>query len=179
MPLPYPRVGDLTEQSLEEFLDSVGEDTPAPGGGTSSAVTTALAAALVEMAARLAHDDEAADAARGMRGDALRLAEQELTSYAPVLEAETPADRATALDGASEPPAQIVETAASVAELGVKVAGSSSPAVRGDALTGVILAESAAAAAARLVQTNITSGPFFERAREAAERAAKARASTH
>ena len=170
-------MGDLSEQSLEEFLDSVGEDTPAPGGGTSSAVTTALAAALVEMAARLAHDDEAAEAARGMRGDALLLAEQELTSYAQVLEAQTPADRTTALDGASEPPAQIAETAASVAELGVKVAGSSSPAVRGDALTGVILAESAAAAAARLVQTNITSGPVFDRARSAAERAAEARAS--
>ncbi len=170
-------MGDLSEQSLEEFLDSVGEDTPAPGGGTSSAITTALAAALVEMAARLAEDNEAAEAARGMRGDALRLAEEELTSYAPVLEAETRADRTTALDGASEPPAQIAETAASVAELGVKVAGSSSPAVRGDALTGVILAESAAAAAARLVQTNITSGPVFDRARSAAERAAKARAS--
>jgi formiminotetrahydrofolate cyclodeaminase len=170
-------VGDLGEQSLEEFLDSVGEDTPAPGGGTSSAVTTALAAALVEMAARLASDDEAADSARGMRGDGLRLAEEELTSYASVLEAETPADRTTALDGASEPPAQIAEVAASVAELGVRVAGSSSPAVRGDALTGVILAESAAAAAARLVQTNITSGPVFDRAREAAERAAEARAS--
>jgi hypothetical protein len=139
-------VGDLGEQSLEEFLDSVGEDTPAPGGGTSSAVTTALAAALVEMAARLASDDEAADSARGMRGDGLRLAEEELTSYASVLEAETPADRTTALDGASEPPAQIAEVAASVAELGVKVA-------------------------------NITSGPVFDRAREAAERAAEARAS--
>ena len=112
-----------------------------------------------------------------MRGDALRLAEEELTSYAPVLEAETPADRTTALDGASEPPAQIAETAADVAELGVKVAGSSSPAVRGDALTGVILAEAAAAAAARLVETNISSGPVFDRARAAAERAAKARAS--
>jgi methenyltetrahydrofolate cyclohydrolase len=172
-------VGDLSEQSLEEFLDSVGEDTPAPGGGTSSAIATALAAALVEMAARLAHEDEAAEAARGMRDDALRLAEEELTSYEPVLEAKTPADRTTALDGASEPPAQITETAAAVAELGVEVAGSSSPAVRGDALTGVILAESAAAAAARLVHTNITSGPVFDRAREAAERAAKARASTH
>jgi formiminotetrahydrofolate cyclodeaminase len=170
-------VEDLSEQSLETFLDSVGEDTPAPGGGTSSAVTTALAAALVEMAARLAHEDESAAAARGMRGDALRLAEEELTSYAAVLEAETPADRTTALDAASEPPAQIAETAASVAELGVKVAGSSSAAVRGDALTGVILAESAAAAAARLVQTNITSGPGFDRARAAAARAAKARAS--
>jgi methenyltetrahydrofolate cyclohydrolase len=170
-------VADLTEQSLEEFLDSVGEDTPAPGGGTSSAITAALAAALVEMAARLASDEEAAEAARGMRAEALRLAEQELTSYAPVLEAETPADRTTALDGASEPPAQIAETAANVAELGIKVAGSSSPAVRGDALTGVILAESAAAAAARLVETNITAGPVFDRARAAADRASKARGS--
>ena len=135
-PVPYPRVADLSEQSLEEFLNSVGEDTPAPGGGTSSAITAALAAALVEMSARLASDEEAAEAARGMRADALRLAEEELTSYAPVLEAETPADRTTALDAASEPPAQIAETAANVAELGVKVAGSSSPAVRGDALTG-------------------------------------------
>ena len=94
-----------------------------------------------------------------------------------MLEAGRPPTATTALDGASEPPAQIAETAANVAELGVGVAGSSSPAVRGDALTGVILAESAAAAAARLVQTNIGSGPVFERAREAAERAAKARAS--
>jgi methenyltetrahydrofolate cyclohydrolase len=170
-------VADLTEKPLEEFLDSVGEDTPAPGGGTSSAITAALAAALVEMSARLANDEEAADAARGMRADALRLAEDELTSYAPVLEAETPADRTTALDAASEPPAQIAETAANVAELGVKVAGSSSPVVRGDALTGVILAEAAAAAAARLVETNLTSGPVFDRAGAAADRASKARAS--
>jgi methenyltetrahydrofolate cyclohydrolase len=171
-------VADLREQSLEEFLDSVGEDTPAPGGGTSSAITTALAAALVEMAARIGEDSgDSADRAATLRADALRLAEEELTSYAPVLEAATPADRTTALDGASEPPAQIAETAAGVAELGVKVAGSSSPAVRGDALTGVILAEAAAAAAARLVETNITSGPVFDRARAAAERAAAARQS--
>jgi formiminotetrahydrofolate cyclodeaminase len=177
-PVPYPRVADLREQSLEEFLDSVGEDTPAPGGGTSSAVTTALAAALVEMSARIGSEgtnDSAARAAE-LRGEALRLAEEELTSYAPVLEAATPADRTTALDAASEPPAQIAEAAAEVAELGVSVASSSSPAVRGDALTGVILAEAAATAAARLVETNITSGPVFDRARGAAERASKARA---
>jgi formiminotetrahydrofolate cyclodeaminase len=171
-------VGDLSNQSLEDFLDSVGEDTPAPGGGTSSAMTVALAAALVEMAARIGDDSgDSADRAAELRADALRLAEQELTSYAPVLKAESPADRTTALDGASEPPAQIAETAANVAELGVTVAGSASPAVRGDALTGVILAEAAAAAAARLVETNITSGPVFDRARAAAERASKARES--
>ena len=170
-------MGDLTEKSLEEFLDAVAEDTPAPGGGTSSAITTALAAALVEMAARIASDDEAADRAAELRNDALRLASEELTSYAPVLKAQTPADRTTALDAASEPPAQIAEAAADVAELGIKVAGSASPAVRGDALTGVTLAEAAAAAAARLVETNITSGPVFDRARQAQQRASKARRS--
>src|SRR3954447_2305869 len=185
-PLPYPRVGDLSNQSLEEFLDAVGEDTPAPGGGTSSAMTTALAAALVEMSARLAAkgreseepaDDEESPAtrARGLRTEALRLAEQELEAYAPVLEAETAADRTTALDAASEPPAQIAETAAEVAELGIEVAGSTSPAARGDALTGVFLAEAPPAAAARLVETNISSGPVFDRARQAAARASKAR----
>jgi methenyltetrahydrofolate cyclohydrolase len=177
-PVPYRRVKDLSEQSLEDFLDAVAEDTPAPGGGTSSGVVTALAAALVEMSARLAKDsEEPAERAAALRADALRLAKEELTSYAPVLEARSPADRTTALDAASEPPAQIAETAASVAELGVEVAGSSSPAVRGDALTGVILAAAAAAAAARLVSTNITSGPVFDRARDAAARAATARES--
>jgi methenyltetrahydrofolate cyclohydrolase len=179
-------VGDLSEQSLEEFLDAVGEDTPAPGGGTSSGVTVALAAALVEMAARIASKNEEdvdgdattpAGRARALRAEALRLAGEELESYAPVLEAKTPVDRTTALDAASEPPAQIAETAAAVAELGVEVAGSSSAAVRGDALTGVILAEAAAAAAARLVETNISSGPTFDRARQAAERASAARSS--
>jgi formiminotetrahydrofolate cyclodeaminase len=171
-------VDDVSKESVEDFLEAVAEDSPAPGGGTSSAVTAALAAGLVEMAARLAEDsDEAAERAAGLRAEAIRLANEELTSYAPVLEAESPADRTTALDAASEPPAQIAETAAAVAELGVKVASSSSPAVRGDALTGVVLAEAAASAAARLVSTNITSGPVFERARDAAERASKARES--
>jgi formiminotetrahydrofolate cyclodeaminase len=180
-------VEDVSNQSLDDFLAAVAKDDPAPGGGTSSGVTAALAAALVEMAARLAAGDEDAETgdapeepaaparARELRAEALRLAEEELTSYAPVLEAQGPADRTTALDAASEPPAQIAETAAEVAELGVEVASASSPAVRGDALTGVILAEAAAFAAARLVATNITSGPVFDRAREAAERAAAAR----
>jgi hypothetical protein len=49
--------------------------------------------------------------------------------------------------------------------------------VRGDALTGVVLAEAAASAAFRLVEINVGAGPVFERAREAELRAVKARAS--
>ena len=99
-----------------------------------------------------------------------------MASYAPVLEARDEHERELALAAASEPPAQIAETAAEVAELGVEVATSASPSVRGDALAGVVLAEAAASAAFRLVEINVGSGPVFERAREAELRAVSARA---
>ena len=168
---------ELGKQSLEDFLDAVADGTPAPGGGTSAGVATALAASLVEMAARLGDRADAATGAGELRLRALKLAEEELSSYAPVLEARTEADRVTAIDAASEPPAQIAELAAEVAELGASVAESASEAVRGDALTGVTLAEAAAAAAARLVAINVGSGPVFERARQAERRALNARSS--
>jgi glutamate formiminotransferase/formiminotetrahydrofolate cyclodeaminase len=167
-------MAELGNLSLEGFLDAVADATPAPGGGTSAAITAALAAALVEMAAGLASADDAVEQARALRARALTLGEEELTSYGPVLEARTEADRVTALDGASEPPAQIAEVAAEVAELGASVASSASKAVRGDALTGVTLAAAAAGAAAELVRINVESGPVFERATAAAERAASA-----
>jgi len=187
----YPAVADPSKQPLDEFLASVADATPAPGGGSSAAVTAALAAALVEMAAVLpssrasaaapdargAPRSRAADKARALRVRALRLAQEELSSYAPVLEARDDPERELALAAASEPPAQIAETAAEVAELGVEVASSASAAVRGDALTGVVLAEAAASAAFRLVEINAGAGPVFERARAAEVRAVRARAS--
>jgi methenyltetrahydrofolate cyclohydrolase len=174
----------LGKQPLEEFLSNVAAATPAPGGGSSAAVSTALAAALVEMAAgvpssRASGASRAGDAverAGALRARALRLAEEEMTSYAPVLEARDEHEREIALAAACEPPAQIAETAAEVAELGLEVATSASPSVRGDALAGVVLAEAAASAAFRLVEINVGRGPAFERARQAELRAVDARA---
>ena len=170
-------MADLSKQPLDEFLADVGAATPAPGGGSSAAFAAALAAALVEMAARLASSDATADRASALRARALRLAEEELSSYAPVLEARDEQERELALAAASEPPAHIAETAAEVAELGAEIAASASQAVRGDALTGVVLAEAAASAAARLVEINVRGGQVLERARQAELRAVKARAS--
>jgi len=180
---------ELSKQPLDAFLAAVADATPAPGGGSSAAVTAALAAALVEMAAALPSSREggppgggapasrAANQARALRARALRLAQEELSSYAPVLEARDEHERELALAAASSPPAQIAEVAAEVAVLGVEVASSASAAVRGDALTGVVLAEAAASAAFRLVEINVGAGPVFERARAAELRAARARAS--
>ncbi|MGH2803155.1 MAG: cyclodeaminase/cyclohydrolase family protein, partial [Thermoleophilaceae bacterium] len=116
----------LTGQSLQSFLDAVAEAAPAPGGGSSAAVAAALGAALVEMAAGLARDSEAAARASSLRGRCLELAERELSSYRPVLEAlrlprEDPArgDRlAAALLEASRAPAEIAQAGAELAELG-------------------------------------------------------------
>jgi formiminotetrahydrofolate cyclodeaminase len=129
------------------------------------------------MAARLASSDRAVDQAGALRVRALRLAQEELASYAPVLDARYEHERELALAAASEPPAQIAETAADVAELGAETAASASAAVLGDALTGVVLAEAAASAAFRLVEINVGAGPVFERAQRAELRAVQARAS--
>ena len=75
----------LGEQALGSFLGDVAAATPAPGGGSSAAVTLALGAALVEMSASLAGEPESAARAGAIRAAALDLAEAELSSYAPVL----------------------------------------------------------------------------------------------
>jgi methenyltetrahydrofolate cyclohydrolase len=182
-----PAVSGLGQQSLASFLDDVAAATPAPGGGTSAAFALALGAALVEMAASLAGEAEAASRARGLRAEALELAERELSSYAPVLEAarlprEDPsrAERLEeAVKDASRTPLAIAERAAEVAELGTAVAAGTSPNVRGDAVTGVVIAEAACAAAAGLVEINLERqprAPELEQAREARARAGQARA---
>jgi methenyltetrahydrofolate cyclohydrolase len=152
----------LAEQRLADVLDAVAAPTPAPGGGSSAGIACALAAALVEMAAGVG-DAGGADAARALRGRALELAEQERTSYAPVLEARRrPADDpgrreqiAAALEGASAVPREIAAVAAEIVVLARRVGTEVSAAVRGDAETGRLLAEAAGAAAALLVETNL------------------------
>jgi formiminotetrahydrofolate cyclodeaminase len=154
-------VAGLAEQRLADFLDAVAAPTPAPGGGSSAAIVCALAAALVEMAAGIGSGGDAG-AARALRGRALELAELELTSYAPVLEArrlpaDDPARReriAAALEAASAVPREIAAVAGEVAALARRVGTGVSVAVHGDAETGRLLAEAAGAAAALLVETN-------------------------
>jgi methenyltetrahydrofolate cyclohydrolase len=177
----------VEDQSLRSFLHDVAAATPAPGGGTSAAVALALGAALLEMSAGLAGDSHTAARAGEVRAEALELARQELSSYAPVLEAmrlprDDPSRAARveeALLEASLTPLAIAERGAELTELGAAVAAGSNSSVRGDAVTGVVLAEAACAAAGGLVEVNLArqgSLPELERARAAAARARAARA---
>jgi formiminotetrahydrofolate cyclodeaminase len=182
----------LADQPLGRLLGFVAASDPAPGGGSSAAVAAALGASLLEMAAGLEIargdselEDAVADRARELRAQALELADRDLSSYAPVIEAQRlPASNperaerlAAALTEASLTPLAIAENAAETADLAARVTATSNPAVRGDALAGVLIAEAATAAAASLVEINLAraDGPDLARAREARRRAQTAR----
>ncbi len=188
-------MGDLAEQRLADLLDELGSASPAPGGGSAAALTCGLAAGLVEMVARIelgrepggpsgsGLSEDVPSRMEAMRRRALALADEELSSYGPVLEARRlpagdprRAERvADALERASGGPLAVAEAAAEVAETGERVAALAEPAVRGDAVAGVLLAEAAASAAARLVRVNLSDRAEAETVQRALAAAARAR----
>jgi methenyltetrahydrofolate cyclohydrolase len=184
----------LADRPLKALLDVVASTDPAPGGGSSAALAAALGASLLEMAASLelaretpdpALTEDLRERARELRAQALALADRDMSSYASVIDARRlPAghpERAerleTALTEASRAPLAIAEVAAEAAELAARVTIASNPAVRGDALTGVLIAEAATAAAASLVEINLAGRDDADlaRARDARRRAQEAR----
>jgi formiminotetrahydrofolate cyclodeaminase len=181
----------LLDHSLAEVLDGVAAATPAPGGGSSAAIACAVAAGLVQMVAGITLERGGEDAgmravhdrAARLRDEAAELGEQELRAYAPVLAAmrrppedpERPAALDAALSEAADSPLAIARTAAAVAELGVEAVQRGRPHLRGDAITGVLLAEAAVAAASRLAVINLEGRPDDAR-HEELERLARAAA---
>ncbi len=187
----------LADQPLRDLLDQVAAQSSAPGGGSSAAWATAMAAGLVEMAAsftlsrpryagvHLRMMDVRREACE-LRRAALELAEHDGEAYAPVLEAlrlpERHPQRAARLDEtrsrASEGPLEIAAVATLVAELAAEAVRDGSEHLRGDAITGVLLAEAAARAAVDLVQINLAGredDPRLTRAAGYVARAAAAR----
>jgi formiminotetrahydrofolate cyclodeaminase len=144
---------------VAEFLDQLAAGNPTPGGGAAAAVATGLAASLVAMVARysvhsLSEAHEIAARADHLRHDALALASRDAQAYYAVLEARG-RRRAEALSAAADPPLAIAEVAAELATLAGRLARSGNPNLRGDALTGGILAEGAARATVALVEINL------------------------
>jgi methenyltetrahydrofolate cyclohydrolase len=156
---------------VRDFLDLLAARVPAPGGGSAAAVTGALAAGLVAMAARFSDAQlpaaaDVADQADRLRERVAGLADRDADAYQAVLDAyRLPAgDRErhrrieAALRGAAEVPLEIAEIAAQVASLAARVAAGGNPNLRGDTVTAAHLAEAAARSAAALVDINVTLG---------------------
>ncbi|MFZ0039674.1 MAG: cyclodeaminase/cyclohydrolase family protein, partial [Solirubrobacteraceae bacterium] len=161
-----PRAAPLADLPVQEVLERLAARTPGPGAGTAAALTCTLAASLVEMAARF--DSSVMAEARVVRASALRerallLAEQECSSYEPVLDAlAMPADNpqreqrlAAARSSASTTPLAIAGVAAQLATLAAESAQSGSEHLIGEAVAAAEIADGACRAAAHLVRINL------------------------
>jgi methenyltetrahydrofolate cyclohydrolase len=188
---------EFADQSLHDLLDAVAAQQPVPGGGCTAAWSGALGAGLVEMAANftLARPKYAGvhrrmgdlrKEAKGLRRELVALGQRDAEAgYEPVLAAlrlpEKHPGRERRLEDArshaAEAPLAVAEAAASVAVLAAETARTGSAQLRGDAITGALLAEAATQAAARLVEINLVGrvDDRLARVAEATRRAGAAR----
>ena len=157
-------MSSFLDQPVRGFLDQLAARTPAPGGGGAAAVTGAMAAGLVAMAARfsarqLPEAGDLADQADKLRLMAAQLADMDAQVYAAVLEVfrrRGDADqRREALLAAAMVPLEIAAIGVRVAALAARVAEGGNPNLRGDAVTGALLAAASARSAASLVDINV------------------------
>jgi formiminotetrahydrofolate cyclodeaminase len=135
-----------------------------PASGAATAVTGALAAGLAELTARFADDGESFGEAVRLRERLLALADEDAVAYLEFM--DTRSDEAR--DRTIDVPLEIAERAADVTRLARRLASSASGSVAGDAEVAVLLAGTAVAAAARLVELNLRGkdDPRAARARE-------------
>src|SRR5262245_26409659 len=71
----------LNELAVGEFLAALGERTPTPASGAATALTRALGAALTELAARFAGDEEAVVHAKALVTRLVELADEDAAAY--------------------------------------------------------------------------------------------------
>jgi formiminotetrahydrofolate cyclodeaminase len=176
------------DQPVRQFLDEVAARTPAPGGGGAAALTGALAAGLVAMAARfsaaqLPGAGELAGRADQLRHRAAELVDEDAGAYTRVLAAfalsradeQRGARIREALERAAAIPQEMTEIAAQVAEMAAQLADAGNPNLRGDSISAALLAEASARSAACLVDINVALGNLGnDLSRRAAEHLAAA-----
>ena len=140
----------LNELRVGEFLAALGERTPTPASGAATALTGALAAALTELAARFAEDEDAVMRAKAHVMQLLRLADDDGVAYTAFMADRNDRTRARII----EIPEEIAAQAEEVASLAEHVRSRLSSSVAGDAEAAAELARAAARVARRLAELN-------------------------
>ncbi|HNX50166.1 MAG TPA: glutamate formimidoyltransferase [Thermoanaerobaculaceae bacterium] len=171
---PAPLVG----MTLRAFADELSSDSPAPGGGSVSAVAGALGAALAAMVANLSHPKKGFEALQprleeiAVRGQAIKarllaavdddtrafddlLAAMRLPKGTPEEQAARTAAIALATVSAIEVPLSVLEACPEIIELCREVARIGLQASKSDAGTGAQVARAAAAGAYQNVCINL------------------------
>jgi formiminotetrahydrofolate cyclodeaminase len=141
----------LNELRVAEFLAALGERTPAPASGAATALTGALAAALTELAARFAEDEEAVVRAKAATMRLVELADEDSEAYTAFMADRNAETRARIV----AVPEEIAARADEVAELARRVLPQLSSSVAGDAEAAIELAEAASRVARRLAALNL------------------------
>ncbi|HZR94943.1 MAG TPA: cyclodeaminase/cyclohydrolase family protein [Gaiellaceae bacterium] len=140
----------LNELRVGEFLAALGERTPTPASGAAAALTGALGAALAELAARFAEDEDAVVRAKAAVVRLVELADEDATAYTAFMADRTDETRARII----EVPREIAARADEVAQLADALAARLRTSVRGDAEAAAELARSAARVGRRLAELN-------------------------
>jgi formiminotetrahydrofolate cyclodeaminase len=140
----------LSERPVGEFLAALGERTPTPASGAATALTAALGAALVELAARFAGDEDAVVRAKALWSRLAELADEDADAYAAFMANRSEATRARIV----AVPEEIAAHADEAAELAERVRVQLRSAVVGDAEAAAELARAAARVARRLAELN-------------------------
>ncbi|MGH3963937.1 MAG: cyclodeaminase/cyclohydrolase family protein [Pseudonocardiaceae bacterium] len=187
------RSAPLLDCTVGDLLDRFAAKQPAPGGGAAAAITAAMAAGLLGMAARFSTAQLIDSAGRAAHADRVRdqvaaLAERDAEAYQAVLgafalprepdpEVRRRQIRRT-LERAARVPTEIAEAASGIATEAVELAERGNCNLRGDAYTAATLAAAAARSAAELVRLNVElgdlGGDLAARAARAADVAADA-----
>jgi len=138
------------ELPVDGFLAALGEKTPAPASGAATAVTGAMAAALTELAASFAGDEEAVTRAKALSGRLAALADEDAAAYTAFMADRSEENRRRTI----EIPEELAALADEVAALADRVGAQLRTAVRGDAEAAAELARAAARVARRLAELN-------------------------
>jgi formiminotetrahydrofolate cyclodeaminase len=140
----------LNELRVGELLAALGERTPTPASGAAIALTGAFAAALTELAARFAGDEEAIVRAKAAVTRFVELADEDGAAYTAFMADRSDENRARII----EIPREIAVRADEIAALAEGVRSRLTSSVAGDAEAAVELARAAARVARRLTDLN-------------------------
>jgi formiminotetrahydrofolate cyclodeaminase len=143
-------VTSLSERSVGEFLAALGERTPTPASGAATALSGALAAALVELAGRFARDDASVLRAKAVGARLVELADEDAAAYAAYMADRSAENRARII----AVPEEIAAQADEIAVLAAQVQAQLHTSVIGDAEVAAELARAAARAARTLAVLN-------------------------
>ena len=167
------------EQTINNFLDELSSDSPAPGGGSAAALVGALGAALVSMVSNLTIGKEkfkenwaVMEEVRGGSGRLIsefaRLMNEDTESFKAFMAAarlpkdtdDQKASRRTAMElaskNATEVPLRTLESCAEMAALALKAVRLGNPNTASDAGSAALLAAAAGRAAAYNVRINLS-----------------------